>query len=271
MGVLDYLNSLGIDCCSSGEITLPDGTPALLLMNPTKVECGIAEQGEDFLILVHTHEGESKLSVDVMPHASLRILQIMLAESECRMEVRQQTGSRCEVISVIVAGAKLGYEADLNGSYASNMLRAAYVVGGQENARVSVRVNHNVEDCRSNSLVKGVAGGQATGEFEGMVYVAPDAQRTDAVQTSRNIEIGNDAHIKAQPQLEIYADDVKCSHGATVGQLDSEAVLYMRQRGLSLEQAKRLQIEGFISDIVYQSKEFGEVLAQELTSKLELL
>ena len=203
MGVLDYLNSLGIDCCSSGEITLPDGTPALLLMNPTKVECGIAEQGEDFLILVHTHEGESKLSVDVMPHASLRILQIMLAESECRMEVRQQTGSRCEVISVIVAGAKLGYEADLNGSYASNMLRAAYVVGGQENARVSVRVNHNVEDCRSNSLVKGVAGGQATGEFEGMVYVAPDAQRTDAVQTSRNIEIGNDAHIKAQPQLEI--------------------------------------------------------------------
>jgi Fe-S cluster assembly protein SufD len=104
-----------------------------------------------------------------------------------------------------------------------------------------------------------------------MVYVAPDAQRTDAVQTSRNIEIGGEAHIKAQPQLEIYADDVKCSHGATVGQLDSEAILYMRQRGLSLEQAKRLQIEGFISDIVYQSKEFGEVLAQELTSKLELL
>ena len=271
MGVLDYLNSLGIDCCSSGEITLPNGTPALLLMNPTKVECGIAEQGEDFLILVHTHPGESKLSVDVMPHASLRILQIMLAEADCRMEVRQQTGSRCEVISVIVAGATLGYEADLNGSYASNMLRAAYVVGGKENACVGVRVNHNVADCRSNSLVKGVAGGQATGEFEGMVYVAPDAQRTDAVQTSRNIEIGNEAHIKAQPQLEIYADDVKCSHGATVGQLDSDAVLYMRQRGLSLEQAKRLQIEGFISDIVYQSKEFGEVLAQELTSKLELL
>ena len=75
----------------------------------------------------------------------------------------------------------------------------------------------------------------------------------------------------SKPQLEIYADDVKCSHGATVGQLDSEAVLYMRQRGLSLEQAKRLQVEGFVSDIVYQSGEFGEVLAQELASKLELL
>ena len=271
MGVLDYLNSLGIDCSSSGEITLPDGTPALLLMNPTKVECGIAEQGEDYLILLHTHQGESKLSIDVMPHASLRILQVMLADAECRMEVRQQVGSRCEMISVVVAGGKLDYQTDMNGSFASNVLRAAYVVGGEENARVNVRINHNVEDCRSNSLVKGVAGGHATGEFEGMVYVAPDAQRTDAVQTSRNIEIGGDAHIKAQPQLEIYADDVKCSHGATVGQLDNEAVLYMRQRGLSLEQAKRLQIEGFISDIVYQSKEFGEVLAQELTSKLELL
>ena len=166
------------------------------------------------------------------------------------MEVRQQTGSRCEVISVIVAGVKLGYEADLNGSYASNMLRAAYVVGGQENARVSVRVNHNAEDCRSNSLVKGVAGGQATGEFEGMVYVAPDAQRTDAVQTSRNIEIGNEAHIKAQPQLEIYADDVKCSHGSTVGQLDEQAIYYMRQRGISKESAERLLLEGFVEDVV---------------------
>ena len=271
MGVLDYFNSLGIDCSSSGEITLPDGTPALLLVNPTKVECGIAEQGEDFLILLHTHEGESKLTIDVMPHASLRILQVMLDRAECRMEVRQQVGSRCETISVIVSGARLDYEADLNGAFASNVLRAAYVVGGEENTHVGVRVNHNVVDCRSNSLVKGVAGGKATGEFEGMVYVAPDAQRTDAVQTSRNIEIGCDAHIKAQPQLEIYADDVKCSHGATVGQLDNDAVLYMCQRGLSLEQAKRLQIEGFISDIVYQSKEFGEVLSNELTKKLELL
>jgi Fe-S cluster assembly protein SufD len=104
-----------------------------------------------------------------------------------------------------------------------------------------------------------------------MVYVAPDAQRTDAVQTSRNIEIGREAHIVAKPQLEIYADDVKCSHGATVGQLDGEAVLYMRQRGLSLEQAKRLQIEGFVGDVVSQAGIFGEVLSQELASKLELL
>jgi cysteinyl-tRNA synthetase len=142
MGMLDYLQSLGIDCSSSCEISLPAGTPALLLVNPTKVECGIAEQGEDFLILLHTHKGESKLSIDVMPHASLRILQVMLAEAECRMEVRQQRGSSCEIISVIVAGGKLSYEADLNGSFASNLLRAAYVVGNDVFFRVNSVENY---------------------------------------------------------------------------------------------------------------------------------
>jgi Fe-S cluster assembly protein SufD len=82
-----------------------------------------------------------------------------------------------------------------------------------------------------------------------LVYVAPDAQRTDSVQSSRNVVIGN-ARIETLPQLEIYADDVKCSHGATVGQMDAEAILYMRQRGLSLADAKRLQIEGFVGDVV---------------------
>ncbi len=72
----------------------------------------------------------------------------------------------------------------------------------------------------------------------------PDAQRTDSQQTSRNITLGADARIETSPQLEIYADDVKCSHGATVGQIDGEQLMYMRQRGLSREQAQRLHIEG---------------------------
>ena len=104
-----------------------------------------------------------------------------------------------------------------------------------------------------------------------MVYVAQDAQRTDARQTNRNIEIGPDAKIITKPQLEIYADDVKCSHGATVGQMDSDAVLYMRQRGLSEQQARRLQIEGFVNDIVMQAGEMGEVMSELMTSKLEKL
>lgn len=269
MGVVDYLASLNDGNLSSGEITLSDGTPAILLVNPTKIECGIAEQGEEYIVVLHTHEGESKLVVDLMPHSKLRMVQLSLAAAECRCELRQQTGSQSSIISIAVEGGKLDYTVDLNGSYANSSLRSAFIAGGKEQVKVGVRVNHNVSDCNSFSLVKGVVGGEAVGEFEGMVYVATDAQRTDAVQTSRNIVIGDTARVQTKPQLEIYADDVKCSHGATVGQLDSEAVLYMRQRGLSLQQAKRLQIEGFVSDIVFGSQQFGEYLAGELTAKLE--
>ena len=271
MGVVEYLTSLCDGNLASGEITLADGTPALLLVNPTKVECGVAEQGEEYLVVVHTHDGESKLVVDLMPHAKLRMVQVSLDNAKCRCEMRQQVGSQSDVVSIAVGAGELDYEFDLNGSYAVSNLRTAFLAGGEESVKVGVRVNHNVSDCSSHSVVKGVAGGKAQGEFEGMVYVATDAQRTDAVQTSRNIVIGDEARIQTKPQLEIYADDVKCSHGATVGQLDSEAILYMRQRGLSLQQAKRLQIEGFVSDIVLRSSEFGEALAQELTAKLETL
>ena len=105
-----------------------------------------------------------------------------------------------------------------------------------------------------------------------MVYVAPDAQRTNSEQLSRNITIGN-ARIETLPQLEIYADDVKCSHGATVGQMDADAILYMRQRGLSLATAKRLQIEGFVDDVVLHLSIAGveDVLMELMAEKLNRL
>ena len=115
--------------------------------------------------------------------------------------------------------------------------------------------------------------GQKIGEFRGLVYVAPDAQRTDARQQSRNILLSETARIDAKPQLEIYADDVKCSHGATVGQMDADAILYMRQRGLSLAQARRLQIEGFAGDVVRRCGigELGEALMEAVARKMETM
>lgn len=269
MGVVDTLTALREGNLSSGEITLADGTPALLLVNPSKVECGIAEQGSEVLVVLHTHEGESNLVIDLHPHSCLKMIHVSFSSAECRCEVRQQSHSECYISSVAIGGGALGYEIDLNGKDAYSSLRGAFLAGGKEQVKAGVRVNHNVSDCRSFSLVKGVAGGEARGEFEGMVYVAPDAQRTDAVQTSRNIVLGDGARINTKPQLEIYADDVKCSHGATVGQLDSEAVLYMRQRGLSLEQAKRLQIEGFVGDALLHAEQLGADIWMDLVEKLE--
>lgn len=99
------------------------------------------------------------------------------------------------------------------------------------------------------------------------------AQHTDSQQTNRTLCLTRTARMYTQPQLEIYADDVRCSHGATVGQLDEQAILYMRQRGLSLQMAKRLQIEGFVSDVVLHSAidDCQPMLMEVLQDKLQTL
>ena len=106
-------------------------------------------------------------------------------------------------------------------------------------------------------------------EFKGLVYVAQDAQRTDAKQLNRNVELGG-GRVVSEPQLEIYADDVKCSHGSTVGQLDEQAIYYMRQRGIPQEVAERLMLEGFVGDVVAKCdvEPLREVLADALQKRL---
>lgn len=132
-------------------------------------------------------------------------------------------------------------------------LGGVYVTDEQQHCDNYVQINHRVPDCKSTQLFKGVAGEQSTAIFTGSIVVAPDAQRTAAYQQNHNIVLSDNARVFTRPQLEIYADDVKCSHGATVGMLDTEAIYYMRQRGISEGAAKRLQIEGFMSEIVEQS------------------
>ena len=174
----------------------------------------------------------------------MELTHLFAAEAFAEVSVRQSARSRCRVTTVQLTGANASYRIDLDGAEAENSLGGAFLAADGEHCVVTLHTAHNVPDCRSDSAVKGVAGGRAVGEFRGLVYVAPGAQRTDARQQSRNILLSREARITTQPQLEIYADDVKCSHGATVGQMDAEAILYMRQRGLSEADARRLQIEG---------------------------
>ena len=270
MVLLEYLREQGIDPQSEGGIlSLTSGEQVEVVINPASLNVSVAEQQRRKMLIVHTAADTSNMVFDVMPYSALQIIDVYLGGCFADVTMRQQTGSVCDVISVVTSGAIADYTIDLNGKQASNAMRGVFLSRGEERCKVGVRVNHFYSDCVSNSLVKGVAGEQSTGEFNGMVYVAQDAQRTDARQNSRNIELGREAKIITKPQLEIYADDVKCSHGATVGQLDDDAVLYMRQRGLSEIQARRLQIEGFVKDVVYSSAEFGEVLAEELNAILE--
>ncbi len=114
----------------------------------------------------------------------------------------------------------------------------------------STTIDHAVPRCTSRELYKYVLDDEATGAFSGLVLVRPDAQHTSSQQTNRNLCATREARMYTQPQLEIYADDVKCSHGATVGQLDENALFYMRQRGIPLKEARLLLMFAFVNEVV---------------------
>ncbi|MEG2121849.1 MAG: SufD family Fe-S cluster assembly protein, partial [Rikenellaceae bacterium] len=130
-------------------------------------------------------------------------------------------------------------------------------------------VEHLAERCTSYQLYKNVAADKATAVFGGNIFVAPGAQKTEAYQKNNNILLSDDATIHTKPQLVINADDVKCSHGATVGQLNEEALFYIRQRGISETQAQGLLLTGFIGEVLQKIDE--EDLREELTEKLQSL
>lgn len=111
-------------------------------------------------------------------------------------------------------------------------------------------IDHAVPNCTSNELFKCVLDEQATGAFAGLVLVRPGAQHTNSQQTNKNLCTTREAHMFTQPQLEIYADDVKCSHGATVGQLDENALFYMQQRGISQKEARLLLMFAFVNEVI---------------------
>lgn len=273
MGLLHYFQQNNIELRSGSELQLSDGSSALLLCNPSKIECGVAEQGSEQLIIVHTTDEPSSLKFNVGEGASLRVVELFFAGSTSHSLLSQEAGSRCHITSVVVGNGSADYVVDIDGEGAENTLRGIFLLSQKEQAKVGVRVNHNASHTFSDSLVKGIASGEARGEFDGLVYVADGVCQVDARQLSRNIVIGGKSHIATNPQLEIYADDVKCSHGATVGQLDGDAVLYMRQRGLSEAQARSLQLEGFVVDALSLIADEGlfEALKHDLETKLEQL
>ena len=137
----------------------------------------------------------------------------------------------------------------LVGEGAQANIYGAYVCGTGERVNIAVDMHHQVPHCTSRQLFKGIAGGKSKVDFYGKVVVAKDAQQTQAYQENHNILLSDDAKVNTKPQLEIYADDVKCSHGATIGRLNEEEQFYMRSRGITLEDAKVLQMISFLAPV----------------------
>jgi Fe-S cluster assembly protein SufD len=138
---------------------------------------------------------------------------------------------------------------NLDENYAETSLKGLYLLDKTQKLRNDVKLNHNVSNCKSRQLFKGILDDSADAEFNGHIFVARDAQQTEAYQSNKNLLLTDKTKIKTQPFLEIYADDVKCSHGASTGQLDKEAIFYMQQRGISKKNATSLLMFAFANEI----------------------
>jgi len=158
----------------------------------------------------------------------------------------------------------------LGGEYIESTINGLYVVNGRQHVDNHTAIDHAMPNCASHELYKGIMDGRSTGVFNGKIFVRQDAQKTDAKQTNQNLLLSRDAVIDTKPQLEIYADDVRCTHGATVGQLDSDALFYLRSRGIGLADARGLLVHAFASDVLNRIKidSLRERMEEALSRKL---
>ena len=177
---------------------------------------------------------------------------IIVQDGQLLRSMDVQAGQRTDMVLLVMPGVSCDVKLDVHlvGEGAEANVYGAYVCGGEEKVKIAVDMYHDLPHCNSRQLFKGIAGGVSKVDFYGKIIVAQDAQRTEAYQENHNILLTDGAKVDTKPQLEIYADDVKCSHGATIGRLNEEEQFYMRSRGISLEDAKVLQMISFIAPVL---------------------
>jgi Fe-S cluster assembly protein SufD len=146
--------------------------------------------------------------------------------------------------------ARRDFNIELDESGANCNLFGLYFVDKENHIDHHTTIEHKDSHCNSNENYKGILSGKSTGVFNGRIHVHPNAQKTDAIQNNKNLLLSDDSIIHTKPELEIYADDVKCTHGATVGQLDEKALFYLRSRGLSQKESQKLLMRAYVGEII---------------------
>ena len=172
------------------------------------------------------------------------------------LAVHQDRASNFTSHSISLGGAfvRNDVNARLDAEGVECTLNGLYVASGHQLMDNHTVIDHAKPHCNSHEVYKGVLDGKSKGVFNGKIIVRPDAQKTDAKQTNKNLLLSADAVIDTKPQLEIYADDVKCTHGATIGQLDNDAIFYLRSRGIGPEDARNMLTYAFANDILSRIK-----------------
>lgn len=257
-------------------IVVPDGTivsdPIHLLFVSTDLESEFVSYPRNLIVLGKNSEAsivETYIGLARKPYFTNAVTEIALGENAvlehekiqlegerafhmAAIHVHQERNSHYTSNSISFGGklVRNTIAPVLDGEGAEATLNGLYLGTGDQLIDNHTTIDHAKPHCPSHELYKGILAGKSRGVFNGKIIVRKDAQKTDAKQTNKNLILSAGATIDTKPQLEIFANDVKCTHGATIGQLDDEALFYMRSRGVGLDQARNMLIHAFASDVV---------------------
>ena len=192
------------------------------------------------------------------------IFERVFVNEEVHLQIDQEAGSH---VKIHVINASFSITVNQLGEGCQTEIYALEHLHGEEDVVAETHVTHAVGGGTSNQLIKFVLDDNSRGHFIGDLKIVQDAQQTEAHQTNRNLLLSDTAEMRTQPQLEIYADDVKATHGASTGQLDESALFYMQQRGIGKEKARQLLVNAFMKDVIEAiSDQYSDVREQLLNS-----
>ncbi|SIN59986.1 Fe-S cluster assembly protein SufD [Parasphingorhabdus marina DSM 22363] len=212
-------------------------------------------------IIVDAGQSAQQLLVLESGDARMRQLHVVLEE-----------GARMDLACLAFAPAYGRIEIDIDVASGAHFEMGGAIVGsGEQTLEIVTRVNHHAPDATSHQTVRSVLAEKATGSFLGKITIARDAQRIDAEQSVKSMLLDRGATANAKPELEIYADDVKCAHGATVGELDKQALFYMASRGLDPQAAKRLMLHAFVAEAFVDVAADTDGVEEQALAALEAL
>ena len=179
-----------------------------------------------------------------------RIYRVGIEEVPKRLTLNEQEHLRLTVIVMPGVSAEIPFEINIGKAGVNLEIYGLYLSPHSEQVKFDFTVRHLVGGSHSSQVFRGIVGGSARAEFDGLVYVAKDAQKTEAFQENHSILLSEGAVAESHPQLEIYADDVKCSHGATTGYLNPDEFFYLRSRGIPEAEARKMQMISFVSPVI---------------------
>ncbi|MBL4804219.1 MAG: Fe-S cluster assembly protein SufD [Alphaproteobacteria bacterium] len=226
------------------------------------------------LTLIERHEGEGAYwknmvtEIEVGPNANLQHVRLQNDDKDAvqtdLVHIKTDKDAVYNGFTLNMGGKLTRHEihAEIAGENAEVSFNGINMLGGEQHGDTTILIEHQAPHCQSNQFYRTLLDDTAHGVFQGKVHVHQAAQKTDGYQLSNALLLSPDAEMDTKPELEIYADDVKCSHGATTGQLDEDPLFYLRQRGLSEKQARMLLIQAFADEVI--EKVENETLREEI-------